>query len=251
MDKKPLIGLNMSLSSRGAYGRAALSVPSAYTDAVAGAGGLPVCLPLSMGRDALRRLSGILDGMVFIGGADYRPDNFGGHAQPEDELILEPQDRFDVALAKMILEDTELPVLGVCGGCQLINIALGGALVQDIPAEWNAPDDVPAIPHSGRDRKDMPGTVFRHPVALEAGSLVARVVNAPPGDVFLTNSFHHQAVHPRQLGRHLRASAWAADDIVEAIEPAMDSPWAASGRFVLGVQWHPERLQDEALHRNV
>jgi putative glutamine amidotransferase len=151
----------------------------------------------------------------------------------------------------MILEETALPVLGICGGCQLINIALGGALVQDIPTEWPAPEGAPAIPHSGRDRKDVSGTVFRHPVALEAGSLVACVVDAPPGEAFLTNSFHHQAIHPQRLGRHLRASAWTADGIVEAVEPAIDSPWAASGRFVLGVQWHPERLQDEALHRNV
>jgi putative glutamine amidotransferase len=199
----------------------------------------------------LRQVLGLLDGIVFIGGADYRPEHYGGHPQPENELVLKRQDNFDIELARLIFQETALSVLGICGGHQLINIAQGGALVQDIKTERKAPAGRPIIPHAGRDRKDVPGTDFRHPVILEKDSLVARAVDVPPGDIFMTNSVHHQAVHPQRLGLYLRASAWSADGVVEAIEPALDSPWAVSGRFVLGVQWHPERMQDEALQRNI
>ena len=74
-------------------------------------------------------------------------------------------------------------------------------------------------------------------------------MGSPPGGELATNSFHHQAIHPDGIGKYLRASAWSADGIIEAIEPAPGSPWAARGRFVLGLQWHPERMQDEAPHR--
>ncbi|MBN1380487.1 MAG: gamma-glutamyl-gamma-aminobutyrate hydrolase family protein [Deltaproteobacteria bacterium] len=251
MADNPLIGLNMSMASIGSSGRFRLSVPMAYSDAVAGAGGIPLCLPVCNDLDAVRQILGLLDGMVFIGGADYRPDNYGGRPQPENELNPERQDRFDMELAKIVLQETELPVLGICGGCQLINIALGGALVQDIKTEWNVPAGRPVIPHSGRDRKDEPGADFRHAVILEKGSLVARTVDASPDEVFTTNSVHHQAVHPERLGRGLRASAWSEDGIIEAIEPMPDSPWAGNARFVLGVQWHPERMQNEALQKNI
>lgn len=250
MNKNPIIGLNMSMAPIGASGRFSLSVPMAYSDAVANAGGTPICLPLSMDAGALREVFRFLDGMVFIGGADYRPENYGGCPQPENELTLERQDRFDIALAKFMLQETELPVLGICGGQQLINIALGGGLVQDIKTEWKAPTDQPVLPHSGRDRKDEPED-FRHAVSLEKDSLVARTVSPPPDEIFMTNSVHHQAVHPQRLGMFLRASAWSADGIVEAIEPSPDSLWTKSGRFVLGVQWHPERMQDEVLQRNI
>jgi len=253
MNRKPVIGLNMAMASSGAFGngRPVLSVPVAYADAVADAGGTPLCLPVSLDTRTLRQVLDALDGIVFIGGADYRPEHFDGHAQPESELILDRQDRFDFEMAKIILLETDLPVLGICAGCQLINLVLGGGLVQDIKTEWKVPNGGPVIPHSGRDRADTPGKDFRHNVIIEKDSFVARVMDVTPGEVFLFNSVHHQAVDPQKLGRHLRASAWSDDGIVEAIEPALDSPWAVSGRFVLGLQWHPERLQDEGPHRNI
>ena len=265
--------------------------PLCYIDAIEGAGGIPLCVPPFHDHRQIREIIPLLKGFLFIGGADYRPEHYGGHPQAAAELVHPRRDRFDVALARFILEETDLPVLGICGGCQLLTIARGGALVQDIGTEWTAPAGGLPLPHSRQDREKQgpiaeagqmrggrqsvkvgitagkkPAAVwdnereaktdktkeapfFRHPVRFASRSLAARATGTPPGAVLATNSFHHQAIHPDRVGKHLIASAWSADGIIEAIEPAPGSPWAASGRFVLGVQWHPERMQDEAPHR--
>jgi putative glutamine amidotransferase len=88
-------------------------------------------------------------------------------------------------------------------------------------------------------------------VRLEKSSLAARAVNMPAGGVLMTNSSHHQAVHPQKIGADLYASAWSPDGVIEAIEPSEGSPWALSGRFILGVQWHPEQMQDEEPQQNI
>jgi len=257
--------------------------PLAYIDAIEGAGGIPLCIPPYEDHGKIRRILPFLKGFLFIGGADYHPEHYGGHPQPEEELVHPRRDHFDVALAKFILEETDLPVLGICGGCQLLSIARGGALIQDIGTEWSAPAGVLTLPHSRQDRENQrpiaeagkrrgrrqsekaggmagkgPATVrvegkedfsFLHPVRFTPHSLVARATGTATGAMLATNSFHHQAIHPDRIGKYLIASAWSADGIIEAIEPASDSPWAASNRFVLGLQWHPERMQDEAPHR--
>jgi putative glutamine amidotransferase len=244
----PIIGLNMSMDFIDKYEKFNFLIPVSYVDAVNGAGGVPVCIPPCLDTSMLKQVMTLLDGVIFIGGDDYRPEHYGGRPQPADELMPERRDRFDLALAKWILEETSLPVLGVCGGHQLISIALGGALIQDIYSEWQAPFGVQTLQHSGRERKGRQKGNFRHPVRREEGSLVELVTQ--DGEL-QTNSFHHQAVHPAKIGRNLCATAWSFDGVIEAIEPAADSPWAQSGRFVLGVQWHPERMQDEAPHRNI
>jgi len=149
-----------------------------------------------------------------------------------------------------VLNRTDLPVLGICGGHQLLSIVQGGSLIQDIKTEWTRPRGSAYIPHSRKERGDEEPN-FRHPVRLEADSLIARVVNMPGGGVMMTNSSHHQAVDPKKIGDCLRASAWTEDGIIEAIEPAVNSPWGRGGRFVLGVEWHPEQIQEEEPHRNI
>ena len=250
MPKRPIIGLNMSMDIIDKYEKYGLLVPVSYVDAVAGAGGAPLCLPPWEDVSAMYALMPIIDGLILIGGDDYWPDHFGGHPQPEDELMPKRRDRFDMELAKWALHKTSLPILGICGGHQLIAIAQGGALIQDIRTEWDVPAGSSYIPHSKKERGDEEPN-FRHPVRLEKGSLAARAVNMPAGGVLTTNSSHHQAVHPQKVGRYLRASAWSQDGVIEAIEPAEGSPWALSGRFILGVQWHPEQMQDEEPHQNI
>ena len=263
---RPLIGLNTSQTDMEDPLRAKAVCHMKYIDAVAGAGGVPVVIPpftdLSMLDEALSKL----DGFCLIGGPDYDPAHYAGHAQPSEEVMHARRHRFDLALAQALLERTRKPVLGICGGHQLLNIALGGALVQDLTTEWgkmgtepNFPQTTVAavavsreigrcphfpLPHSGAERKgtSQEGNVFRHEVRLAPGSRIARIIGAASVQA---NSFHHQAAQPQCLGRGLVATAWAADGVIEALEPAQGS------RFVLGVQWHPERQTEEPQHRAV
>jgi putative glutamine amidotransferase len=251
MSHRSVIGLNMSLEMGNKYTGYDLRVPLNYVDAITAAGGIPVCLPPVEDDASAASILSCLDGILFIGGDDYRPDHYGGHPQPSNELMPERRDRFDIMLARRVLRDTNLPVLGICGGQQLICIAQGGSLIQDIKTEWPPPQGQAILPHSKTDRHGAQKNRYRHPVRLEACSLIARIINMPAGEMLPTNSSHHQAVDPNRPGLDLRATAWTADGIVEAIEPSPDSVWSRTGRFVLGVPWHPEQLQKEKPHRNL
>jgi putative glutamine amidotransferase len=216
-----------------------------YFDAVAEAGGVPVLIPPytdpSMLAEALKPLAGF----CFVGGLDYLPAHYGGHAQPAADLVPPRKDAFDLHLAKLILEKTTLPVLGLCGGHQLLSLARGGALVQDLRTEWKPSDQqASTLLHSEGERAGTPeaGNAYRHQVKLAPDSLIARIVGAPK---LLTNSFHHQAVRPERVGDGLVATGWASDGVIEALE--LKTP----DRFFLGVQWHPERLMDERPHRAI
>jgi putative glutamine amidotransferase len=210
-----------------------------YIDAVAGAGGVPVVIPPytdpSMLEDALR----VLDGFCLIGGKDYDPAIYGGHSQPPSELLEPRRVNFDLPLAELLLKKTIKPVLGICGGHQLINIALGGALIQDLKSEWKPLDSqATTLLHSSDERKGTPQAdeVYRHEVKLGHTSLIQQIIGS--GKV-LTNSYHHQAVDPKRIGEGLLATAWAPDGVIEAIELKQRD------RFLLGVQWHPERMSSE------
>jgi len=240
MSKKPLIGLNMGLPEQPRGKRPIFTVQVGYIDAIQRAGGIPFCVPPSDDPADLDRAIALLDGFCFIGGPDYDPRHYGGRTQSGEQLMDPRRDRSDVVLAEKVLKRTPLPVLGVCGGHQLISITYGGSLVQDIRTEWRAKDKRP-LPHSS-DGRAIPN--FSHEVNLDPDTLIAKVTGA--GKVVATNSYHHQAVHPEHLGEGLRASAWAEDGVVEALEPAPGSALYKSGRFVLGVQWHPELMPDAA-----
>ncbi|HAR97429.1 MAG TPA: hypothetical protein DCS11_00690 [Syntrophus sp. (in: bacteria)] len=257
---EPFIGLNMSWEPPGETAAPALRVPFPYIEAVVRAGGVPLCLPIADDPGLLRRSVSGLDAFLFIGGADYRPEHYGGRPQPAQELVPERRDRFDFLLARHILEETDLPVLAICGGCQLLALVRGGGLIQDLRSDWQPLTGRPPLPHSADDRRVRPGSgggritartqsdpqgaAYGHSVTLKPGSLIARVVGMPPGGRLATNSFHHQAVHPGRPGRGFEAAAWTDDGVVEAVEPARDSDWDRKGRFLLGLQWHAERMAD-------
>lgn len=228
-----------------------LSVPFAYAESIIKAGGLPFFIPPQDDLSYAGEITSILDGFLFIGGDDYRPENYGGRDQPDKELVSRLRDKFDLAVAKFILEKTQMPVLGICGGHQLINIADGGALIQDIRSEWQEMCGKVALLHAKNERKGRVKDAFRHPVRLLHDSLIAVSTRTSAKSTLLTNSFHHQAVHPEKIGVNFRASAWSEDGIIEAIEPANESLWKKTGRFVLGVQWHPERMLHENPHLNI
>lgn len=242
---KPRIGLNCSLTDMDQPLKAKALCHLKYIDAIAGAGGAPVLIPPCADESILDSVLSVLDGFCLIGGPDYLPTQYGGHVQPESDLMHERRHHFDLLLAETLLRKTRQPVLGICGGQQLLNIAAGGALIQDLRSEWQpAPDAQRTLTHADSERAGsaQEGNIFRHEVRLKAGSLIERILGAAR---VRTNSYHHQAVHPDRIGSGFVATAWADDGVIEAIEG--DSP----DRFILGVQWHPERQTDEPLHRAI
>lgn len=249
MSKLPRIGFNLSVTGANKPPAGAASIGLAYVDAISRAGGLPILLPPVDEVSRIAQLIEGLDGICFIGGPDYLPYHYGGRVQRAEELMDERRDSFDCAFARRVLKMTDLPVLGVCGGCQLIAITQNGALIQDIRSDWKCAEGVP-LPHAGAERLGSALDNFRHVVRVEKGSLLARAAGIET-DRLETNSFHHQAVRPDVPMDGLRISAWAPDGVPEAIEPAGGSAFAKSERFVLGVQWHPERMPEDAAQRSI
>jgi putative glutamine amidotransferase len=196
--------------------------PRAYVRAVQRAGGLALVLPpdQAVAADPDLLLDRV-DGLLLAGGADVDPSTYGAEPHAETVGTWPDRDRFEVALARRALE-RDLPVLGICRGMQLINVALGGTLDQHLP------DSIGAATH-----RSVAGTFSEHRVRLEQGSLACAATGTEALTVF---SHHHQGIDG--LGDGLRVSGWSDDDdLVEAIE-------LPGKRFALGVVWHPE--EDEA-----
>ena len=192
-----------------------------YADAVLAAQGLPLVLPYSDDAKVIAGYLEAVDGLLITGGPfDVDPKEYGEERRPQCVPAKKERTAFERALLEHALE-RQLPVLGVCGGMQVLNVVLGGTLYQDIPT------DVPeAIAHQQTGDKRRPV----HAVSIELGTLLAQAL--APGQL-MVNSTHHQAV--RQLGNNLSASARAPDGLIEGVE-------MAGAHFVVGVQWHPELL---------
>jgi putative glutamine amidotransferase len=186
-----------------------------YSEGIAEAGGLPLVLPPDeTSAGSPDQLLGLLDGLVLAGGADIDPGLYGAEPAPESRGWRTERDRFEIALAQGALE-RDMPVLGICRGMQLLNVACGGTLNQHLP--------------DPQTHLHTPGTFSDHDVRLEAGSLAARAVGAERVSV---RSHHHQGVE--RLGEGVVATGWAdPGETVEAIEVA-DRRWA------LGILWHAE-----------
>jgi len=218
---RPLIGVCAAVE-RATFGvwkdEPATLLPLSYARAIHGAGGMMALLPPD--RRAIEEPGELLsriDALVLGGGADIDPEDQGVEAHPETIGTNPDRDRFEIALARAALEQG-IPLLGVCRGMQILNVACGGTLDQHLPDRL------------GHDRhRPVPGSWAEHDVRIEPGSLAA----TSAGTEHLTvKSHHHQGVDA--VPDALTASAWATDDeSVEAIE-------SADGEFVLGVLWHPE-----------
>ena len=195
-------------------------MPAAYVRAVERAGGRPVLIPPS--EDGVEETLGAVDGMVFSGGSDLDPELYDEEPHEETFGIVPERDRAELALLEAALA-RDMPVLAVCRGSQVLNVARGGDLVQHLP-------DV-----VGDDKhKHTPGAFADHDVRLESGTRLAELL----GDRAAVKSHHHQGFG--RVGDGLRVAAHAEDGTIEAVEDP-------SHRFALGVLWHPEAGEDRKL----
>ncbi|MEO8227055.1 MAG: gamma-glutamyl-gamma-aminobutyrate hydrolase family protein [Gemmatimonadota bacterium] len=206
-------------------GAARTGVNAAYVQSIVDAGAVPLILsPLIGAARAAAALDGV-DGLVLTGGEDIDPSFYRDEPSPRLGTVDRERDLFELALFAEARE-RGVPVLGICRGLQLINVALGGSLWQDLPSERR-----PSGQHAGADRR----SARTHRVRILAQSRTALALG---GGELEVNSFHHQGV--RNLGPALVASAWADDGLVEAVESAVGDPW------LVAVQWHPEELSADA-----
>ena len=194
----------------------------AYIEAVRAAGGMPILLPQRANVDEIKTLVGRLDGLLLPGGGDIEPARYGEETLPACGSIDVERDALELELARQAVEQG-LPLLAICRGVQVLNVALGGTLWQDLPTQ--APGAMRHSCHGSENR-----TRLVHPVRLDPDSRVAAVLGTAEVE---TNSSHHQAL--RQVAAGLEVVGHAPDDVIEAVEmPAHP--------FALGVQWHPEGM---------
>ena len=219
MSREPLVGVTTSITVGQTPERA--YVNSAYLHAVQQAGGVPVLLPPQLSPASLGRLVRGLDAVLLTGGGDMDPACFGEAPHPTVYEVAPARDALEMSVTHMALEK-KTPLLAICRGIQVLNVALGGTLYQDVGS-----DPGTEIPHSQKEARDQ----TTHKVTVTPGSRLAKVLGADHVEV---NSFHHQVI--KAVGRGLMPVAWAPDQLIEGVELDDDT------RFVLGVQWHPEHL---------
>jgi putative glutamine amidotransferase len=222
MSRRPVIGVTLDSEAPGGYSKYPwYALRQNYLDAVAAVGGLPVAVPhnAALAGDYLDHI----DALVVTGGAfDVDPSLYGGGARHAAVRLKENRTEAELALTVGAL-GRDMPVLGICGGQQLLAVALGGTLIQHIP------DTIAnALQHEQPNPRHEPG----HGVSIVPGTLLHRIVGVAEMRV---NSAHHQAV--RDVGRFAQVNATAADGVIEGVEDARH-------RFCLGVQWHPEFFID-------
>jgi putative glutamine amidotransferase len=224
--RRPVIGICTALerASWSVWDQEAMLLPRSYVDAVQRAGGLPVLLAPdpALVREPQQALE-LIDGLMLAGGADIDPGAYGAEAHAETNDTVPERDAFEIALARAAIA-ADLPVLGICRGMQLINVACGGTLLQHLPERFGHHEHRRVL--GSFDGAD-------HDVALRAGSLAAGAA----GEVaHPTKSHHHQGVDCLGAGLVVSGNS-ALDELPEAVE-------LPGHRFVLGVQWHPEADPD-------
>ncbi|HKQ49123.1 MAG TPA: gamma-glutamyl-gamma-aminobutyrate hydrolase family protein [Phycisphaerae bacterium] len=224
---RPIIGVTCSVDAEGDSSpkpRAFLNM--AYTDAIFAAGGLAQPVPIPERPDArlIAELIDSYDALLFTGGADVNPHQYGQIPHASTIAMHERRDVFEVEFFRAA-DAADKPILSICLGCQIASVARGGCLIQHV-------DDLPrktAIEH----HKPNHGTAY-HDVEIATDSMLAKIVGRTRMEV---NSRHHQVVDREQVGGSLKPVAFAPDGIVEAVEDQ-------NKRFFLAVQWHPEDMID-------
>jgi putative glutamine amidotransferase len=215
---KPLIGITLDSEQPGGYSKFPwYAIRENYCDAVADAGGLPVPLPHQ--PEIANSYLDMIDGLLITGGAfDVDPALFGDKTRHETVVTKDRRTAFELAVTKGAI-DQDMPVLGICGGQQLLNVVLGGTLIQHIPDEIEN-----ALAHEQPNPRDEPG----HEITIKTNTLLHRITGS---ETMSINSAHHQAV--KTIADPVIINAVAPDGVIEGIE-------LPGTRFCLGVQWHPE-----------
>ena len=218
---KPLIGITTN-PDFSAYSQSNDKLAHTYIESIQAAGGIPLLLPNFLTAEEVKLLRGRLDGLLLSGGGDIDPRRFSGKKSDKVDDVSAARDELEIELVKLSLA-TDWPLLGICRGIQVINVALGGSLYTDIPEQFTTAlsHDVPA--DWERDR-------IAHQVTIVEDTLLSEIMRVPAIGV---NSFHHQAIE--RVADGLRVCATAEDGLVEGVE----NP---ESRFLVGVQWHPECL---------
>jgi putative glutamine amidotransferase len=225
-EHRPTIGIICSRYTRSASSTFA-GIGEQYILAIEAAGGIPLLIHLTRNDVVLDALYRRCDALLFAGGGDVDPMHFGAAPHPQLGAIEELRDEVELKLARRAAADGT-PVLGICRGIQLLNVALGGTLYQDIPAELPSALDHYAS-RNGPNRAHM-----AHTVALEPDSWLATQLGVTE---LPANTFHHQAL--RDIAPGLRVTGRAPDGVIEAVE-------GTGANFVVGVQCHPEELWERA-----
>ena len=237
---KPLIGITVNYDIKDEIGMVTHFgtvnqqwnyIASDYVDAVVKAGGIPVLIPIYQNAEVTRAVVDRLDGILISGGNDVDPRRFGVRAKSYCGSICEERDEQELELVHYVLEETKLPILGICRGIQVMNIAMGGTVYQDLEKEGG---------FEMHSAEMYPRTAVVHEVSLVEGSRIHRIYESFAVGV---NSYHHQAV--KDLGMGFAAVGSAAEDgVIEAME-------LPGERFVVGVQWHPEMMVDSEVQPKI
>jgi putative glutamine amidotransferase len=218
----PLIGIT-TYRSLSRNNLPLLTSTEAYIQSTINAGGCPLMIPLGLPDEMLTDLVSHLDGILFTGGGDVHPRRYASQPHPRVNSVDEDRDRVEISLIHAALTK-QMPIFGICRGLQVINVAMGGSLYEDLLAQGGASLKHDFFPGEARD-------YVAHTVKIESSSHLRRILGVDEVEV---NSMHHQGI--RVLAPELRATAWSPDGLIEAVEMT-DHP------FGLAVQWHPEWLQ--------
>ncbi|OYD07784.1 gamma-glutamyl-gamma-aminobutyrate hydrolase family protein [Paludifilum halophilum] len=220
----PAIGVTVSTREE-----SVMALNRDHTDAVFRAGGIPLMLPYTLVPEQLQATADRIDGLLLTGGDDIDPGLFGEEPIPGLGPVEPERDRMEIALSRKMMEAGK-PILAVCRGCQILNIAAGGDMYQDLNAQREK-----GLQHAQKAPRSHPS----HSVHVKEDTRLHAMVG---GSEYRVNSFHHQAV--RRLADGFMVSATASDGVIEAFE-SLHHP------FVMGVQWHPENMPSDSVARQL
>jgi len=223
---KPIVGISAGYD----WTRNVYSIGEAYVKSVENSGGIPIIIPPTYNMDIEEILEKV-DAIILSGGPDIDPALYGETPIPKMGQINPLRDKFEIELARKVVEKGK-PLLAICRGIQVLNVAFNGTLYQDINTQ--IPKSIKHAWHTATGT-EVPPNYPTHTVILDKNSRIYSIFNK---EVLKVNSFHHQAV--KDLGKGFKATAWAEDGVIEAIE-------YNGSKFVIGVQWHPEWMWDSEM----